>query len=229
MRASGRPKGGIRVFIIDGHPLVREGVRSFLANHGIVVVGEAADAKQALRKVAAAAPDVVILEVSLPRIDGGELARRLRRLIPAAKLIAFSMHAGEAYVVKMARCGVRGYLTKDRPPLELVDAIRSVHAGGLEFPPGLGDVLLSSKAVSPAAKHAAAELTDREVEVLSLLADGFSNKGIASKLGISSRTAETHRENISRKLDILTIAGLTKYALKKGLTSFGAPGAGRSP
>lgn len=207
---------------------MREGVRSFLANHGIIVVGEAGDAKEALRKVAKAAPDVVILDVNLPRIDGGELARRLRRLIPEAKLIAFSMHAGEAYVVKMARCGVRGYVTKDRPPLELVEAIKSVHAGALEFPAGMTDVLLSAKA-EPSSGKRAAELTDRETEVLTLLAEGSSNKGVASKLGISVRTAETHRENLTRKLDILTVAGLTKYALQKGLTSFGAPVPGRSP
>lgn len=208
---------------------MREGVRSFLVNHGILVVGEAGDAKEALRKVVKAAPDVVVLDVNLPLIDGGELARRLRRLIPSAKLIAFSMHAGEAYIVKMARCGVQGYVTKDRPPLELVAAIRSVHAGGLEFPAGMTDALLSPKAEHPSDKRAAAELTDREVEVLTLLSDGLSNKGVAAKLGISARTAETHRENLCRKLDIVTVAGLTKYALQKGLTSFGAPGAVRSP
>lgn len=214
-------RGGIRVFLVDDHPLVREGVRSFLVNHGIAVVGEAGDAKEALRKVAKLAPDVVVLDVNLPLIDGGELARRLRRLIPLSKLIAFSMHSGEAYVVKMARCGVQGYVTKDQPPLDLVEAIKHVHEGGLHFPAGMTDALLAPAPESSAAKAGGAGLTDREVEVLTLLAEGLSNKGIAAKLGISVRTAETHRENLAHKLGILTVAGLTKYALQRGLTTLG--------
>ena len=213
---------GIRVFLVDDHALVREGLRSYLVNRSIAVVGEACDAKEALRKVKKAAPDVVILDVNLPNIDGGELARRLRRLIPKTRLLAFSMHSSEAYVVKMARCGVHGYVMKDQPPSDLVDAIRSVHAGGLAFPEGMTDAVLSSSSEFSSKKLGDAELTDRELEVLTLLTEGLANKGIASKLGISVRTAETHRENLARKLKISTVAGLTKYALQRGLTTLGA-------
>ena len=116
-------QGDIRVFLVDDHPVVRAGVRSYLSNHSIDVVGEASDAKEALRKVRKLAPDVIILDVNLPYIEGGELARRLRHLIPKARLIAFSIHSSEEYVVKMARCGVQGYVTKDQPAGDLLAAI----------------------------------------------------------------------------------------------------------
>lgn len=211
----------IKVFLVDDHPLVREGVRSFLSNQGVAIVGEAADAKEALRKVGKAAPDVVILDVNLPNIDGGELAGRLRRLLPGCKLIAFSMHSSEEYVIKMARCGVHGYVTKDQPAKDLLDAIAQVHRGGLCFPAAMSDALLAPAPAPSAGRAGAAALTGRELEVLTMLAEGLSNKQIALRLGVSVRTAETHRENLGHKLNILTVAGLTKYALKHGLTALG--------
>lgn len=207
-----------KVFLVDDHPVVRAGVRSYLANHDITIVGEASDADEALRKVKKAAPDVVVLDVNLPAVDGGELARRLRRLVPKIKLIAFSIHSSEEYVVKMARCGVQGYVTKDQPPHDLLDAIKQVAMGGLSFPAGMVDSLLASGPES-AGQAGASALTVRELEVLALLAEGFTNKGIAFKLGISVRTSETHRENLSHKLNILTVAGLTKYAILHNLTA----------
>ena len=214
---------GIRVFLVDDHPIVREGVRSYLTNHSIVVVGEASDAKEALRKVKKVTPDVIVLDINLPAIDGGELARRLRRLVPKTKLIAFSIHSSAEYVVKMARCGVQGYVTKDQPAGDLLAAIKDVHEGGLHFPEGSSDALLAPVSGASLEASGGAALTSRELEVLTQLAEGLSNKGIAAKLGISVRTAETHRENLSRKLGIMTVAGLTKYAIKHGLTTVGAP------
>jgi DNA-binding NarL/FixJ family response regulator len=216
----GKASRRIRVFLVDDHPLVREGVRSFLSTHAIVVVGEASNAKDALRKVKKLAPDIVVLDVNLPEIDGGELARRLRRLVPETKLIAFSIHAGAEFVVKMARSGVQGYVAKAQPAGELLEAIRRVQQGGLHFPAGMNDALLAP-ARGGDSESGKGELTGREREVLGLIAEGHSNKEIAGKLGISVRTSETHRENLSRKLNILTIAGLTKYALKEGLTALG--------
>ncbi len=211
-------KEKIKVFLVDDHPMVREGVRTFLTDHAIDVVGEASDAVETLRKIKKAAPDVVVLDVNLPAIDGGELARRLRRLAPHIRLIAFSMHSSEEYVIKMARCGVQGYVTKDQPAGDLLEAIVQVHQGGLSFPAGMTDALLAPGDETPSGRGAAV-LTAREMEVLTLLAEGLSNKSIATKLGISVRTAETHRENLAHKLNILTVAGLTKYAIKQGLTS----------
>jgi two-component system nitrate/nitrite response regulator NarL len=218
MRATEDERSRIKVFLVDDHPVVREGVRTYLSNHAITVVGEASDAKEALRKVKKAAPDVIVLDVNLPAIDGGELARRLRRLIPMAKLIAFSIHSSEEYVVKMARCGVQGYVTKDQPPVDLLAAIKTVVQGGLHFPAGMTDALLAPAPESSAEQPGGGALTGRELEVLGMLAEGLSNKAIAAKLGISVRTVETHRENLSHKLHILTVAGLTKYALTHGLT-----------
>jgi two-component system nitrate/nitrite response regulator NarL len=223
MSAANGRRNNIRVFLVDDHPIVREGVRSFLTNHSISVVGEASDAKEALRKVKKLAPDVVVLDVNLPSIDGGELARRLRLLVPQSKLIAFSMHSSEEFVVRMARCGVQGYVTKDAPTGQLLEAIKDVHEGGLHFPAGMNDALMAPAAKSSPEQKGGVELTNRELEVLTALAEGLSNKSIATKLGISVRTAETHRENLSHKLNILTVAGLTKYAIKRGLTSLGGP------
>jgi len=222
MKKKSHPK--IKVFLVDDHPVVRDGVRSYLANQGsVLMVGEASDAQEALRKVKKLAPDVIVLDVNLPSLDGGELARRLRQTIPAAKLIAFSVHAGQEYVVRMARCGAHGYVMKDAPTAKLVEAIRHVHQGGLYFPPAMSDAILApgSKPSPDGAKEIV--LTAREREVLILLAEGLANKEVARKLGISVRTAETHREHLSHKLNILTIAGLTKYAIQHGMTSLGLP------
>ena len=218
MKAPGGPSRNIKVFLVDDHPVVREGVRSFLTNHSISVVGEASDAKEALRKVKKAAPDVIVLDVNLPSIDGGELACRLHKLVPKIKLIAFSIHSSEAYVVKMARCGVQGYVTKDQPAGDLLEAIKHVYEGGLHFPASMNDALLTPPSEAFSESRGSAALTGRELEVLALIAEGSTNKDVAAKLGISVRTAETHRENLSHKLKILTVAGLTKYALSHGLT-----------
>ena len=129
----------IRVFLIDDHPIVRDGVRTYLASRDIAVVGEASDAPEALRKVKKLAPDVIVLDVNLPSMDGWELALLLRRLVPKSKLVAFSIHSSEEYVVMMARCGARGYVTKDQPTAELLKAIKQVARGGLHFPAGMTD------------------------------------------------------------------------------------------
>ena len=222
MKKKNQPK--IKVFLVDDHPAVREGVRSYLTAQGSVsVVGEAADAKEALRKVKKLAPEVIILDVNLPSLDGGELARRLRLTVPAAQIIGFSVHASQEYVVRMARCGAHGYVMKDAPTAKLVEAIQQVHKGGLYFPPEMSDAILSPESKPSTEDEGKTVLTTREREVLALLAEGLANKEVARKLGISVRTAETHREHVSHKLNIMTIAGLTKYAIQHGLTSLGLP------
>lgn len=212
----------IKVFLVDDHPAVREGVRAYLTQEGVAVVGEAADDMEAARKLKKAAPDVIILDINLPGVDGGELARYLRKEVPGAKLIAFSIHSSQEYVVRMARCGVHGYVMKDMPTAKLVEAIERVHKGGLYFPPGMADAILAP-GTKPSAGERNTVLTAREREVLVLLAEGLANKEVARKLGISVRTAETHREHLSRKLNIAPIAGLTKYAIQHGLTPLTLP------
>jgi DNA-binding NarL/FixJ family response regulator len=215
----------LRVFLVDDHPVVREGVRSYLTSHAIAVVGEAGDAQEALRKIRKLAPDVIVLDVSLPSLDGGELARRLRRVVPHAKIVAFSIHSSEGYVVRMARCGAQGYVMKDQPTEELLNAINHVSQGGMHFPVDMSDALLARAPKPSPHRPGRAALTDREREVLTSLAEGLSNKDVAAKLGISVRTVETHREHLSHKLNILTVAGLTKYAVRHRLTSLQASGA----
>ena len=149
-------------------------------------------------------------------------ARRLRRLVPRAKILAFSIHSSQEYVVRMARCGVHGYVMKDAPTAKLVEAIVRVHKGGLYFPPGMTDAILATTP-KPAFGEQSTVLTAREREVLVLLAEGLANKEVARKLGISVRTAETHREHLSRKLNIAPIAALTKYAIQHGLTPLTLP------
>ena len=202
----------IKVFLVDDHPALRDGVRTVLNVSGAFsVVGEASDDKEALRKLKRLAVDVIILDIGLPGMDGGELARRLRQTNPRAKLIVFSLHSSPEYVVRMARCGAHGYVTKDAPTAKLGEAIIRVHKGGLSFPPAMEAAVLSGSEPKPA-------LTAREKEVLILLADGLANKEVARELGISVRTAEAHREHLSRKLQITPIAALTKYAIANGLT-----------
>ncbi|MCR4294670.1 MAG: response regulator transcription factor [Elusimicrobia bacterium] len=212
----------IQVFLVDDHPAVREGVRSYLTAQGLRVSGEAADDAEALRKLKKTAADVIILDINLPGVDGGELAKRLRVTVPKAKLIAFSIHSSQEYVVRMARCGVHGYVMKDTPTAKLVEAIQRVHKGGLYFPPGMTDAILAPSS-KPAFGEQNTVLTAREREVLVLLADGLANKEVARKLGISVRTAETHREHLSRKLNIAPIAALTKYAIQHGMTTLTLP------
>jgi len=131
----------IRVFLIDDHPIVREGVRTYLASRDIEVVGEAGDAPEAFRKVRKLAPEVIVLDVNLPSMDGWEVARSLRRLVPKSRIIAFSIHSSEEYVLRMARCGASGYVMKSQPTSELFDAIKQVFQGGQYFPAGMNEVV----------------------------------------------------------------------------------------
>ena len=149
MRIKDGKEKKIRVFLIDDHPIVRDGVRAFLTSRSIEVVGEASDAPEAFRNVRKLAPDIIVLDVNLPSMDGWEVARSLRRLAPRSRIIAFSIHSSEEYVVRMARCGARGYVMKSQPTEELLDAIRQVFQGGRYFPAGMHDGCLAGGARGP--------------------------------------------------------------------------------
>jgi DNA-binding NarL/FixJ family response regulator len=144
MRAASVPRSRIRVFLIDDHPIVREGVRTFLNGRSATVVGEASGAAEALRKIKALAPDVIVLDVGVPSTDGGSLARRLRRDAPKARIVAFSIHSSPEYVARLAASGVHAYVAKDQPASDLLDAITTVFHGGLSFPPGNSGALLAA-------------------------------------------------------------------------------------
>ncbi len=201
--------------------MVLEGIKSRLSAHDdLEVVGEAADGQEALRKAKELRPDLVLMDISMPKMTGLEAVTLLRKRVPDSKIVILTMHDNREYIARMIRLGARGYLLKDTSPAELIRAIKLIHAGEVFFSPAVSRVLLDEladgkKGQSLSAK--AAELSEREREVLVLIADGRSNKEIAARLGVGVRTVETHRERIMRKLDIRTVAGLTKFAIANGM------------
>jgi len=205
----------LRVLLVDDHEMFVQGLRSFLEREGIVVVGEALDGREAVRLADKHKPDVAILDLTLPLLNGLDAAREIRKLSPDTKLIILTRHTEEQYVVEGLRAGVNGFLLKTKAASILVQAIRDVSAGGLYV----------SHALSPDVLHAylAREelrtnpLSGREREVLQLIAEGKTMKEIAALLGISVKTIETHRMRLMGKLDIHETAGLVRYAIRQGM------------
>lgn len=205
------PPDPIRVLLVDDHPLMRDGVRMRLhATAHIRVVGEAASVQEAERLAAALLPDIVVTDIRMPDASGIQLASLFRTRFPTLKLLVLSMHQDAEYVRRAVALDVRGYVLKDGPGQHLVEAIDAVHAGARYFSPGLP---LPSEPAPPPVTRAWGQLTPKESAVLSLLADGCSNKEIADALGASVRTVETHRLHLRRKLRIDGQAALVKYAV----------------
>lgn len=215
MKASTHKK--IRVLLVDDHTIVREGIRSCLSIYpSLEIAGEACDGQEALNKAKELKADVILMDINMPRVSGFEATERMRREMPNAKVLILSVHNDPEYVHKIIRCGARGYILKDASPQELAHAIESVDAGQNFFTPEVSGGLLEF------CRHSSQEtggeiLSEREEEVLKLVAQGASTKDIAAELKIAFRTAETHRERIMRKLNIHNVAGLTRYAILKGL------------
>lgn len=213
----------IKLLLVDDHPIVLDGIKSHLcAQPDFEVVGDAANGQDALRKAKLTLPDVVLMDISMPHMNGLEAMANLRKQVPNAKVLILTMHDSKEYIAQVVRSGARGYLLKDSAPAELVGAIKAVHAGEVYFSPSVSRVLIEEMADGnkrSSDNPSPPPLTDREREVLSLIAEGLLNKQIADRLGIGVRTIETHRERIMRKLDIHTVAGLTKYAIARGMTS----------
>ncbi|MDX2263187.1 MAG: response regulator transcription factor [Gemmatimonadales bacterium] len=208
----------IRVAVVDDHAVVREGIRRVLEGEpGVVVVGEGANGDEALALVAAEHPDVLVMDVAMPGKSGLQVAAELHRQGSTTRVMMLSMYDQPEYVLESVKSGARGYLLKDSPPAELRRAVRAVFEGEQYFPPAVAARLTDALRV-PVPRVAATEaLTPREKEVLIGIATGETNKEIAARLGISHRTVETHRESLMAKLDIRTVAGLTKLALEEGL------------
>jgi DNA-binding NarL/FixJ family response regulator len=216
----------IRVLIVDDHAVVREGIRNVLASDaGIVVVGGAGDSDEAVVRAAAERPDVILLDITMPGQPGFDAVPRLLAASPASRILMLTVHDDNEYVLRSVRAGAHGYLRKDTTPAELRSAVRAVHGGGGFFSPTAAKHLtdaLRGEALPPdaeAARRTIEALTVREREVLALVAAGLSNKETATRLGISVRTVEAHRDNLSRKLGIRTAAGLTRLAVAAGLAA----------
>jgi DNA-binding NarL/FixJ family response regulator len=211
----------IRVVIADDHALVREGIRRVLdEDDGFDVVCEVSDGAATLDAVSRGDVDVVVLDLTMPGMSGLEVARRLRGAGERPRALVLSMHDDAEYVLRAVRAGAAGYLLKDDAgPAMLRQAVRAVHAGESFYSPAVASLLTDALRSGEAeqAPDPLGELTHRETEVLQLVARGRSNKQIAAELGISRRTVESHRESLMRKLDIHSVAGLTRFALETGL------------
>ncbi|HEX5222354.1 MAG TPA: response regulator transcription factor [Verrucomicrobiae bacterium] len=210
----------IRVLVVDDHPIVRRGIVMCLAlQERIQVVGEAADGREAMEKIRVLKPDVVLMDIDMPQMNGMAATDLLRREQPSIKVIILSMYSNTDYVMRIIECGARGFVLKEAAPEELVQAIESVHAGQTHFSPDVARVALNQVVRGSGESTPLSRLTNREREVLVQIADGLSNKEIASQLSIGVRTVETHRERIMRKLDIHSVAGLTRFAISQGMVS----------
>ncbi len=211
----------IRVLVVDDHPLVREGIRHVLnEGSGLEVTAEAASGEEALKLAQSHHPDVILLDISMPGESGLKVATKLRSCVPEARILILSMHDHAEFVLGAVRAGVHGYVLKDSLPVELRQAVRTVYGGEEFFSPPVASRLsaaLRGEVPVEAKRQRIESLTKREREVLVHVAMGRSNKEVAGELSISVRTVETHRENLMRKLDIHSVAELTRLALKTGL------------
>lgn len=213
----------IRLLLVDDHQIVRAGLRMlFQAEPDMEIVGEASSGSEALPAVTALQPDVVIMDVAMPGMNGIEATRRIRELSPHTAVLALTMHEDEQYFFAMLHAGAAGYIPKRAAPDDLVAAIRVVHQGNVFLYASLArflvkDVLGRSTTETEGAPPSVATLTLREREVLTCIAEGQTNREIAETLVISPKTVERHRENIMTKLDLHNRTELVKYAIAKGM------------
>jgi DNA-binding NarL/FixJ family response regulator len=213
----------IRILLADDHNVIRRGLRALLEGQpGFAVVAEAADGISAVEQAKAHKPDVVVLDIAMPRLAGTDAAERIAAEVPSAAIVILSMHADEAYVLRALKAGARAYLLKDSAEGDLIDAIRVVNEGKAFFSPEVSRMLAEDYVRETKARRAEDSyelLTAREREILHLLAEGRSNKDIAGLLSLSQYTVETHRRNIQEKLRLHSLAELILYAVRKGVIS----------
>ena len=206
---------GIRIVLADDHLIVRQGLKALLEREDLEVVGEAADGQEAVRQVQALHPDVAVLDLTMPRLNGLDAARVLAQQSPRTRVILLTVHTEDHYVLEAIRVGVRGYVVKTQVTADLVEAIREVVEGAVYLSPRISRAVVEAYLAGP--DGAAEPLTSREREVLQLVAEGQKTREVARALGISVKTAESHRSRIMEKLDIHETAGLVRYAIRRGL------------
>ena len=216
----------IRILIADDHKIFREGLQTLLQNRGdIEVIGEADNGRTVVALAAELRPDVIIMDVAMPDLNGIEATRQISAGRVGGKVLALSMHSDSRFVTRMLQAGAQGYLLKDCAFEELALAIDTIVSDGVYLSPGVTGVVVRDYVQHLAEGDAGiAALSPREREVLQLVAEGLTTKDIAGKLHISVKTVETHRKQIMDKLEIRSVAELTKYAVREGLTSLDVSG-----
>ena len=205
----------IRVVLADDHVLVRQGIKSLLEREGMQVLAEASDGQEAVRQVEKLTPDVAVMDIGMPLLNGMDAIRALGRSCPKTKPILLTQHDEDQYVSEALDAGVKGYVLKSQVANDLVLAIRQVLRGDVYLSPGIAGAVMS--AYRSKADRPVDPLTARERQVLQLIAEGKSTKEIATVLGVSVKTAESHRSRLMQKLDIHETASLVRYAVKRGL------------
>jgi two-component system, NarL family, nitrate/nitrite response regulator NarL len=220
MSATKTSKSKIKILIVDDHPVVRKGLLSCLAaKENLKIVGEAANGTEAVRLVKDLAPDIVLMDMSMPEMDGLAVTEALRKVASQVRVLILSMQGNRDAVLRIIKAGARGYVLKDAPTDELVHAIETVYRGEAYFSKPVAQIALNQYVSDADDTKPVAKLSERERQVLALIAEGKSNKEIAMHLGIGVRTIETHRERIMRKLNVHSVAGLTKFAIANGISS----------
>jgi two-component system response regulator NreC len=213
----------VRILLADDHTLVRQGIRRILEEHADwQVIGEASDGREAVRQTLELQPDIVVMDIGMPQLNGIEAARQITRRAPSIQVLILSMHADEAYITQAVEAGASGYILKDSADVELVKAVTSAIQGRSFFSPKATTVLLDEYRKTLARRGITdryESLSEREREVFQLIAEGHSNKSIATILGVSPATVETHRAHIMEKLDLHSVAEIVLYAVRRGVIS----------
>lgn len=205
----------LRVLLADDHAIVREGLKLLLERAGLDVVGEAADGHEAVALAERHKPDVAVLDVSMPLLNGLEAGREILRTCPATRVVLLTMHAEEHQVITAIRAGIRGYVLKSQTSSDLVQAVRNVWRGDVYLSPGVSRVFVEGYlAPTPSASDV---LAPRELQILRLIAEGKTSKEIATLLNLTVKSVESYRSRIMEKLDIHQTAGLVRYAIRSGL------------
>jgi DNA-binding NarL/FixJ family response regulator len=213
-----KPQGRIRLLLAEDHPVVRRGLRSILGQYPhIELLDEATDGQQALSKAKELAPDVVLMDIEMPHLNGLTVTEALAKEVPSIRVLILSTHSTVHHALRILKSGARGYVLKQASPEELVKAIETVAGGNTCFSPEVASLALNTMVRKSAGIPDPSQLSDREREILVLIAEGLYNKEIAARLNIGTRTVETHRERIMDKLNIHSTAGLTRFAIATGL------------
>ncbi|MGA2517285.1 MAG: response regulator transcription factor [Thermodesulfobacteriota bacterium] len=213
----------VRIVIAEDHTILREGLRSLLSsNANFEVVGEAGDGREAIRQVKKLKPDLILSDLSMPRMNGMEAIKEIKRESPATKILVLTVHRAEEYILATFRAGADGYLLKDSTHSELLMAVKKVLSGTRYISPEISEKVIEGYIEgkkSLKSRTSWETLTQREREILKLIAEGYRNKEIAEDLCISVKTVEKHRANLMEKLDLHSIQALTTFAIEKGLVS----------